>query len=172
MPENLHRAARIDGAGAVRRFFSITLPWLRPMLLLVLILTSINSIMAFDLFWTMTHGGPGSATTVFSWMGYAYAFQFFRFGEGAAILYVLTIVCLILAWFYLKLFFHSAPRGRKRAGRETDVGSDASLPLGQRLPRRVSVRRSQVFPWFRRVPGSLDARGAPLEAWALRSPRC
>ena len=43
------------------------------------------------LFWTMTHGGPGSATTVFSWMGYAYAFQFFKFGEGAAILYVLTI---------------------------------------------------------------------------------
>jgi multiple sugar transport system permease protein len=127
MPENLHRAARIDGAGAVRRFFSITLPWLRPMLLLVLILTSINSIMAFDLFWTMTHGGPGSATTVFSWMGYAYAFQFFRFGEGAAILYVLTIVCLILAWFYLKLFFHESPRGRKRVGRETDVGSDASL---------------------------------------------
>jgi ABC-type sugar transport system permease subunit len=134
MPENLHRAARIDGAGAVRRFFSITLPWLRPMLLLVLILTSINSIMAFDLFWTMTHGGPGSATTVFSWMGYAYAFQFFRFGEGAAILYVLTIVCLILAWFYLKLFFRSAPRGRKRAGRETDVGSDASLPLGAATP--------------------------------------
>jgi multiple sugar transport system permease protein len=132
MPENLHRAARIDGAGAVRRFFNITLPWLRPMLLLVLILTSINSIMAFDLFWTMTHGGPGSATTVFSWMGYAYAFQFFRFGEGAAILYVLTIVCLILAWFYLKLFFHSTPRGRKRAARE-DVGSDASL-LGAAAP--------------------------------------
>jgi multiple sugar transport system permease protein len=75
----------------------------------------------------MTHGGPGSATTVFSWMGYAYAFQFFRFGEGAAILYVLTIVCLILAWFYLKLFFPPSPRGRKRVGGETDVGSDPSL---------------------------------------------
>jgi ABC-type sugar transport system permease subunit len=52
------------------------------LLLLVMILTGINSIMAFDMFWTMTHGGPGSATTVFSWMGYAYAFQFFRFGEA------------------------------------------------------------------------------------------
>ena len=41
------------------------------MLLLILILTTINSIMAFDLFWIMTRGGPGSATTVFSWMGYA-----------------------------------------------------------------------------------------------------
>ena len=113
IPENLHRAARIDGAGAVRRFFSITLPWLRPMLLLIMILTTINSIMAFDLFWIMTRGGPGSATTVFSWMGYAYAFQFFKFGEGAAILYVLTILCLILAALYLKLFFPTA--GGRRA---------------------------------------------------------
>jgi multiple sugar transport system permease protein len=121
MPESLHRAARIDGAGPVRRFFSITLPWLKPMLLLVMILTSINSIMAFDLFWTMTHGGPGSATTVFSWMGYAYAFQFFRFGEGAAILYVLTIVCLILAWIYLKLFFPAAPRRRKAVSGASDA---------------------------------------------------
>jgi multiple sugar transport system permease protein len=112
MPENLHRAARIDGAGPWARFTRITLPWLRPMLLLVLILTTINSIMAFDLFWTITKGGPGSATTVFSWMGYAYAFQFFRFGEGAAILYVLTILCLVLAFVYLKLLFPTVGRGR------------------------------------------------------------
>ncbi|MFO1068098.1 MAG: ABC transporter permease subunit [Geminicoccaceae bacterium] len=104
MPENLHRAARIDGAGPVERFFRITLPWLRPMLLLIMLLTSINSIMAFDLFWIMTKGGPGSATTVFSWMGYSYAFQLSKFGEGAAVLYILTIVCLLLAWVYLKLF--------------------------------------------------------------------
>jgi multiple sugar transport system permease protein len=134
MPESLHRAARIDGAGPMRRFFRITLPWLRPMLLLVMILTSINSIMAFDLFWTMTHGGPGSATTVFSWMGYAYAFQFFRFGEGAAILYVLTIVCLILAWCYLKLFLPAAPRSLRRTSRAAEVvPSQASLATGAAL---------------------------------------
>jgi ABC-type sugar transport system permease subunit len=86
MPDSLRRAARIDGAGVVQRFLRITVPWLRPMLLLVMILTTINAIMAFDLFWIMTRGGPGSASTVFSWMGYAYAFQFFRFGEGAAVL--------------------------------------------------------------------------------------
>ena len=66
----------------VERFFRITLPWLRPMLLLIMILTTINSIMAFDLFWIMTKGGPGSATTVFSWMGYAYAFQFSKLRRG------------------------------------------------------------------------------------------
>ncbi|HRY24163.1 MAG: ABC transporter permease subunit [Geminicoccaceae bacterium] len=135
MPENLHRAARIDGAGPLVRFFRITLPWLRPMLLLVLILTTINSIMAFDLFWTITKGGPGSATTVFSWMGYAYAFQFFRFGEGAAILYVLTILCLGLAWLYLRLFF---PRTRR-----PPAGSDVEAKprgLGHELVLRVESR--------------------------------
>ena len=119
MPESLHRAARIDGAGPFQRFFRITLPWLRPMLLLVMILTTINAIMAFDLFWVMTSGGPGSATTVFSWMGYAYAFQFFKFGQGAAILYVLTVLCLLLAWLYLKLFFPTVRRRRRhRSGAE------------------------------------------------------
>jgi ABC-type sugar transport system permease subunit len=157
MPENLHRAARIDGAGAIRRFFSITLPWLRPMLLLILILTTINSIMAFDLFWIMTRGGPGSATTVFSWMGYAYAFQFFKFGEGAAILYVLTILCLILAALYLKLFFPSvtggkAPRAESAAARE---GLAATLinrisSAGERVRTRLEslppLRRRHLIP--------------------------
>ncbi len=135
LPENLHRAARIDGAGPIERFVKITLPWLRPMMLLILILTSINSIMAFDLFWIMTKGGPGSATTVFSWMGYAYAFQFSRYGEGAAILFVLTIVCLILAWLYLKLFF---PKTARRGG-----GEGGGVRVA-RLADTLIVRASEI----------------------------
>jgi multiple sugar transport system permease protein len=155
MPENLHRAARIDGAGAIRRFFSITLPWLRPMLLLIMILTTINSIMAFDLFWIMTRGGPGSATTVFSWMGYAYAFQFFKFGEGAAILYVLTILCLILAALYLKLFFPTVTGGtRPRAGSAEPVAASASLAgsLVNKLAATGTLARARLerLPAFRR----------------------
>ena len=80
------------------------------MLLLVMILTTINSIMTFDLFWTLTKGGPGSATTVFSWLGYIYAFQFLKFGEGSAILYILTILCLLLAYIYLKILFPTVKR--------------------------------------------------------------
>jgi multiple sugar transport system permease protein len=155
IPENLHRAARIDGAGAIRRFFSITLPWLRPMLLLIMILTTINSIMAFDLFWIMTRGGPGSATTVFSWMGYAYAFQFFKFGEGAAILYVLTILCLILAALYLKLFFPTVTGGtRPRAGSAEPVAAPARLAssLVNKLAATGTLARARLerLPAFRR----------------------
>ncbi|MDH3662426.1 MAG: ABC transporter permease subunit [Alphaproteobacteria bacterium] len=151
MPENLHRAARIDGAGAIRRFFSITLPWLRPMLLLIMILTTINSIMAFDLFWIMTKGGPGSATTVFSWMGYAYAYQFFKFGEGAAILFMLTIICLILAWFYMRLFFPTVMR--------KDVVQPAGATgLASTLVNRVSAAGADVRTRFEHIVPKVHRR--------------
>ena len=146
MPENLHRAARIDGAGP-RAVLQDHAALAAADAAADLILTTINSIMAFDLFWIMTKGGPGSATTVFSWMGYAYAFQFFRFGEGAAILYVLTIVCLILALVYLKLFTRPAARPARRLRR----GGAAS-------PRRCTRRRCgearllELPPFRRRAP--------------------
>ncbi|MBV9703509.1 MAG: ABC transporter permease subunit [Methylobacteriaceae bacterium] len=184
LPENLHKAGRIDGAGAIRRFFSITLPWLRPMLLLILILTTINSIMAFDLFWTMTKGGPGSATTVFSWMGYSTAFLYLRFAEGAAILYVLTVLCLLLAWLYLTLFFPTVERQRAAAARvdltppdPLDVGPGVAArlgsPIGAVRTRLMSLppftRRSILAPRMRRVLGrfGLAAAVAFIFVWSV-----
>lgn len=167
MPENLHKAARIDGAGPMQRFWKITVPWLRPMLLLIMILTTINSIMAFDLFWAITKGGPGSATTVFSWMGYAYAFQFMRFGEGAAILYVLTILCLLLAWLYLKLFFPTVAKVKKQAAAltvEPDDPEDLKAGLVAHLPQAGHARlerlpmvdrRSALSPGVRQALGRI-----------------
>ncbi len=124
MPASLHKAAMLDGAGPVRRFVSITLPWLKPSLLFISIIATINALMAFDLLWIMTRGGPGSATTVLAWLGYLTAFQFFKFGEGAAILYVLTLLSFILAVLYFAVL------GPRRAAR---VGTDglAALPGGQ-----------------------------------------
>jgi multiple sugar transport system permease protein len=139
MPESLHKAGRVDGAGPWRRFRRITLPWLRPTMLLVLILTTINAIMAFDLFWIITQGGPGSATTVFSWLGYVEAFQYFRFGAGAAILYLLTIVCLVLAVVYFVVLLAPARRAR---------GGEAPRKLAETLRTRTPapVRRSEPPP--------------------------
>ncbi|HET6518322.1 MAG TPA: ABC transporter permease subunit [Geminicoccaceae bacterium] len=164
MPDSLHRAARIDGAGPVQRFFRITLPWLRPMLLLVMILSTINAIMAFDLFWIMTRGGPGSATTVFSWMGYAYAFQFFRFGEGAAILYVLTLLCLVLAWLYLKLFFPEVGRRgtATMAAGPARPGEGLAATLVNRLSRAGGAARTRL----ERIPARF--RRSPLPGPARR----
>ncbi len=110
MPPSLHKAAMLDGAGPVARFFAITLPWLRPNLLFISIIATINALMSFDILWIMTRGGPGAATTVLSWLGYVYSFQFLRFGEGAAILYCLTALSFLLAIVYFAFF--GAPRSR------------------------------------------------------------
>ncbi|MEP7457427.1 ABC transporter permease subunit [Phyllobacterium sp. SB3] len=111
MPANLHRAAILDGAGPIRRFFSITLPWLKPSLFFITIVATINSLMTFDILWIMTRGGPGAATTVLSWLGYLQSFQFLRFGEGAATLYVLTALSLLLAIIYFVIL---SPNRRHR----------------------------------------------------------
>src|SRR5918993_5487169 len=172
LPDNLLRAARIDGAEAGERFPRITPPWLRPMLLLVMILTTINSIMAFDLFWTMTKGGPGSATTVFSWLGYAYAFQLSKFGEGAAILFVLSVVCMILAFLHLRLF--TATGGGTPAAAAPIAAPAAGLAFrGASRARLIDLpapapRRRLLPPRTRRLLGrlGLGVAAAAIFAWS------
>ncbi|MHB9004951.1 MAG: ABC transporter permease subunit, partial [Coriobacteriia bacterium] len=139
IPPSLYGAAKIDGASAWSRFLHITLPWLRPMMLNVLLLTTINSIMAFDLIYVMTAGGPGSATTVFAWLGYATTFQFFRFGEGSAVLYLLSILCLILALFYIRLLYRRSPVKQMRQA-TLETGGTAPMPTAPFTPVSISVR--------------------------------
>ena len=156
MPDSLHKAARMDGAGPWRRFWRITLPWLRPMMLLVLILTTINAIMAFDLFWTITQGGPGSATSVLSWVGYVDAFQYFQFGQGAAVLYILTVVCMLLAIVYFVLLL-SPGRGRTNDGPVRSLADTllvrTPMPVIRGLPRAPARARRRLpqgerIGWF------------------------
>lgn len=110
MPSNLHRAAELDGAGPVTRFFAITLPWLKSTLLFAMIVATINALMTFDIIWIMTRGGPGAATTTLSWLGYLQSFQFLKFGEGAALLYVLMMLSLLLAVVYFAFLSSRKPK--------------------------------------------------------------
>jgi multiple sugar transport system permease protein len=97
VPEDLHKAARIDGAGAVRRFFFITAPWIRDTVLVVSVLALINAFLAFALIYVLTGGGPGTETTLLSWWGYTTAFRDLDLGRGAAIFYLMTLVMVVLA---------------------------------------------------------------------------
>jgi multiple sugar transport system permease protein len=161
IPQNLYNAAKVDGAGAMRRFWHITLPWLRPMGLLVIILATINAVLAFDLFFLLTGGGPGSSTTVLSWLGYAYAFHFFKFGQGAATLYVLSILCLILAYVYMRLL-QGGPTG----------GRDAPAEAGAELGRASAANARDVLRTPLRRRRAMVASGrellSPRAAAALR----
>src|SRR5262245_42155361 len=103
IPEDLYSAAEVDGAGYWQRFRYVTLPSLRPILFLVLVLATVNGFLMLDLIYVLTMGGPGHDTTTLSWHGYQTTFAFFKFGPGTAILYTLTALCLLLTVVYQRL---------------------------------------------------------------------
>lgn len=103
IPQELYAAAEVDGAGFWRKLWHITLPGLRPMLFLVVVLGTVNGFLMLDLVFVMTFGGPGNDTTTVSWLGYITSFNFFKFGPGAAILFTLTFICIGLTFVYQKL---------------------------------------------------------------------
>ena len=92
----LYEAAKIDGAGAFRRFFSITLPMLSPTIFLCLVMQLIGSFKVFDTIMSMTQGGPGRATNVLTYYIYQKAFVDWKFGYTSAVAYVLFAIIMIL----------------------------------------------------------------------------
>ena len=89
IPAQLYESARIDGAGKVRQFFSVTLPLLAPTLFFVLIMLIINSFQTFDIVYIMTEGGPGRATNILVYRIYVEAYDNYRFGYASAISMIL-----------------------------------------------------------------------------------
>jgi multiple sugar transport system permease protein len=81
------------------------------MLFLILVVSTVNGFLMLDLIYVLTMGGPGNETTTISWLGFQTAFQFFKFGPGTAILYTLTIFCLVLAVLYQKVVFRKLDAG-------------------------------------------------------------
>lgn len=101
--EDLYSAAEVDGAGYWQRFRYVTLPALRPIVFLVLVLATVNGFLMLDLIYVLTMGGPGHDTTTVSWLGFQTTFTFFKFGPGTAILFTLTALCLLLTFVYQRL---------------------------------------------------------------------
>lgn len=101
VPEELQEAARLDGAGAWRRFRSITLPLISPTILLVSIITIVGSLEVFAQIDVLTGGGPGNSTTVLVYYLYQQAFRFNDFGYASAIavlLFVIVLALTLLQW--------------------------------------------------------------------------
>ncbi|GAA4383103.1 carbohydrate ABC transporter permease [Agromyces bauzanensis] len=97
IPEDLHEAARLDGANAWQRFRNVTLPLLSNQTLLVSVMALIASLQAFDQIYVMTHGGPFFRTETLVMLIYREGFQELRFGYGAAISWVLLIFVFLLS---------------------------------------------------------------------------
>ncbi len=99
IPEQLYEAARLDGAGVWARFWDITLPQLRGVLVIVVLLRSIWDFKEFDLIYLMTGGGPAIGTQTLPLMVYKEAFPLLNLGRGAAV--AVAMLVFMLAFFLL-----------------------------------------------------------------------
>lgn len=103
LPEEPYEAATVDGASAFSQFFYITLPMLKPVLLVAAIIQMINEFRTYDLIYVMTKGGPGISTDVLSYFIYRRAFLGLSVNEADAASFGLLFVVLVLTIFLFRL---------------------------------------------------------------------
>jgi multiple sugar transport system permease protein len=113
VPDNLYEAAKLDGAGEIRQFVSITVPLIRGAVSFVMVISIIHAFQAFDLVYVLTggNGGPETATYVLGIMLFQHAFSFLEFGYASALAWVMFAILLVLTVLQLRL-------GRRRAAQE------------------------------------------------------
>lgn len=112
IPTDMYEAAKVDGASEWRMFWRITMPLLRPVLAVVLIMTVIGSFQVFDTVAVTTAGGPANATNVLQFYIYGSAFGRFQFGYASAMSVALLVVLSAITFLQYRL---------TRAG-HTDLG--------------------------------------------------
>ena len=103
IPQELYEAASIDGATTWQKFRQITLPLVKPALLLALVFRTIDALKVFDLVFVMTQGGPADTTNVLQFYGYKKSFAEGMIGYGSAIAVVVFLISLILSTLYIRL---------------------------------------------------------------------
>ncbi|WP_039800679.1 carbohydrate ABC transporter permease [Nocardia araoensis] len=105
VPETLYEAAKIDGAGALRRFSAITVPLIRGPLSFVFIITIINSVQAFDQAYALTggNGGPETGTYLLGIMLFQNAFGFYEVGYASALAWVIFAILFLLTLVQLRM---------------------------------------------------------------------
>jgi len=103
IPPTMYEAARVDGASEVRTFFGITLPLLRPILGLVLIISVIGSFQVFDTVAVTTNGGPVDASRVLQLYIYDKAFGQFDFGYASALSVAMLLILVVVTFFQYRM---------------------------------------------------------------------
>ena len=104
VPLDLYEAAKVDGANAWRRFWSITIPMIKPLVITMALFRIVWSLASFDLVYGLTQGGPGVATSVLALQVFREGILFFKFGFASAISVVLLVLVGIIGVIGLRLF--------------------------------------------------------------------
>jgi multiple sugar transport system permease protein len=105
IPADINEAASLDGAGPWNRFWHITLPLLRPVSAITILLGLVYTLKVFDVIWIMTRGGPDGASTTFATWSYQLGFGSLlpRFGPGAAVGNLLIVMALLAGLVYIQV---------------------------------------------------------------------
>ncbi|MBD9375162.1 sugar ABC transporter permease [Rhizobium sp. ARZ01] len=96
LPKEPYEAAEVDGAGPLQRFWYITLPLLRPVSVIAIVIQLINEFRTYDLIYVLTKGGPGVSTELLSFFAYKRAFQGLQVNEGSAAAFILLLIILLI----------------------------------------------------------------------------
>ncbi len=126
----LHEAAMVDGASQWQRFVHITLPGLRNIMIVTVLLSSIWTFNNFDLIWLMTQGGPGDATAPYVMVAYSKAIQQLQLGAGAAVTLVMLPIIAVLVVILVRMM------------RRSDLPS-----AGDMGRRRLTPAQRSALPW-------------------------
>lgn len=103
IPQSQIEAAILDGAGAFSRFRNVILPLIKPMLLVVLVIRTMQALKVFDIIYMLTHGGPANGTMVISYFIYNQSFAFMHFSYGAALAIIVAVISTIITVLYVKI---------------------------------------------------------------------
>lgn len=102
IPEELYEAGEIDGANAWQKFWLITVPSLRAVISIVIMLALIYTLKVFDVVKILTNGGPANASHILSTWSYNLSFEQLSFGQGAAVANIMIVISLVFSYFYVK----------------------------------------------------------------------
>ena len=111
VPDQLHRAAMVDGAGTWERFWHVTMPHLKGVTLVTVLLMIVANLNGFTIPWIMTGGGPAGASDLWITQVYQIAFSRIAFGTASAYSVILFIIMMVLGYFYVR-----ALGGKEEAG--------------------------------------------------------
>lgn len=103
IPKEQYEAAGIDGANFGQCLWYITIPWLKPMILVVLLLRTMDSIKVFDQVYALTGGGPGISSITLGVYAYTKGFRNFSLGYASTISYVLMLITIVISLFYMRV---------------------------------------------------------------------
>lgn len=105
IPKDLYEAARVDGASKLKIFLRITMPMLRPTILIALIIRTMDAFCVYDIVYAITRGGPGMVTTTVSYQIYRTTIRYGELGYGSGLAWIVMIIVVLISIVYIKVAY-------------------------------------------------------------------